>query len=160
MRASEIIALLKLEPLTVEGGFFREIYRSGLTLNDKDRCCGTSIYYFMTARDISAWHKVAADEIWYYHGGSPAAQLLIYPDGNIEKRIIGVDIQAGQIPQSVIPAGAWQAAVLLDKSENAWGLFGAAVFPGFEYTDFTGATVEQMTTDFPHLSKTITDFFL
>ena len=160
MSATEIIDLLKLEPHPGEGGFFREIYRSGLTLDDRDRCCGTSIYYFMTARDVSPWHKVAADEIWYYHGGSPAVQLLIYPDGKMEKRIIGMDIQSGQCPQSVIPAGTWQATVLLDRSEDSWGLFGAAVFPGFEYADFTGATVEQMATDFPHLSDPITGFFL
>jgi hypothetical protein len=161
MRAEEAIKLLKLESLTTEGGFFYEIYRSGLQVETEDgqRCCGTSIYYLMTRRDISAWHKVTADEIWAYHGGSPAVQFLIFPDGSTEKRIIGCDLQNGQLPQSVIPAGTWQAAVLLDSSDDAWGLFGAMVFPGFEYEDFCGATVEEMCEKFPHLKTEISSFF-
>jgi uncharacterized protein len=159
MRAEEIIDLLKLQPLTVEGGFFNETYRSKLLVNDKQRCCGTSIYYLMTCRDISAWHKVTSDEIWAYHGGSPAVQFLIFPDGSMEKRIIGNDFKNGHLPQSVIPAGVWQAAVLLDQADNAWGLFGAAVFPGFEYDDFTGATVEEMVAQFSHLQEDINNFF-
>jgi len=47
----------------------------------------------------------------------------------------------------------------LNKDEDAWGLFGAAVFPGFEYEDFSGATVEQMIKEFPLLKETIVDFF-
>lgn len=159
MNAKEIIDALKLEPLEIEGGFFREIYRSKLKTEKQDRTCGTSIYYLMTAQDISPWHKVTSDEIWYYHGGSPAVQLLIFPDGRMEKRVIGLDLKAGQTPQSLIPADTWQAAVLLDKNEDAWGLFGATVFPGFEYEDFSGASAEQMAGIFPHLQGIIEDFF-
>jgi len=159
MTALETINALGLEPLTIEGGFFKEIYRSKTMTEKQNRTCGTSIYYLMTARDISTWHKVDSDEIWYYHGGSPALQLLIHPDGTMEKRLIGLDLKAGQVPQSLIPANTWQAAILLDKSEESWGLFGATVFPGFEYKDFTGATVEEMIEKFPHLKETLNNFF-
>ena len=159
MRAEEVIELLKLEPLTVEGGFFNEVYRSKQFADDNKRCCGTSIYYLMTSRDISSWHKVTSDEIWAYHSGSPAVQFLIFPDGSMEKRIIGNDLKNGHCPQSVIPAGTWQAAVLLEQGDDAWGLFGAAVFPGFEYGDFTGAAVEEMAKLFPQLAKEINCFF-
>ena len=158
MNVKEIIDVLKLEPLEIEGGFFREIYRSKLKTEKQDRICGTSIYYLMTSRDISPWHKVTSDEIWHYHGGSPAVQLLIHSDGSLEKRVIGLELKAGQEPQSLIPANTWQAAVLLDKNADAWGLFGATVFPGFEYEDFSGATVEQMIEKFPDLREVITDF--
>jgi len=159
MNAKEIIDTLKLEPLEIEGGFFREIYRSKLKAEKPGRMCGTSIYYLMTSHDISRWHKVTGDEIWHYHGGSPAVQLLIHPGGRMEKRVIGLDLKAGQVPQSLIPADTWQAAVLLNKNEDAWGLFGATVFPSFEYEDFSGATVEQMTEKFPSLEKHFVNFF-
>lgn len=159
MTAIEAIEVLELEPLTVEGGFFKEVYRSKLMTENNKRTCGTSIYYLMTRSDISSWHKVTSDEIWYYHGGSSAIQLLIHPDGSMEKRFIGFDLEAGQVPQSLIPANTWQAAVLLNKEEDAWGLFGATVFPGFEYEDFSGASVEQMIKEFPHLKETLVDFF-
>lgn len=159
MTATETINTLGLEPLTIEGGFFKEVYRSKLMSKNNNRTCGTSIYYLMTARDISSWHKVASDEIWYYHGGSPAEQLLIHPDGSLEKRLIGLDFKAGQIPQSLIPANTWQAAVLLNKDEDTWGLFGAAVFPAFEYKDFTSATIDEMIKKFPQLKEIIIAFF-
>jgi predicted cupin superfamily sugar epimerase len=159
MRAKEVIELLGLEPLTVEGGFFKEVYRSGVMAADGQRCSGTSIYYLMTEKDVSAWHKVESDEIWAYHGGIPAVQMLVFPDGKFEKRIIGNDLEKGHVPQSIIPAGTWQAATLIEQSdEELWGLFGAAVFPGFEYGDFTGATVEKVVELFPQLEKEITGF--
>lgn len=161
MLAEDVIKLLKLAPLTAEGGFFREIYRSELLVDagGRQRRCGTAIYYLMTRRDVSAWHKVDSDEIWVYHGGSPAEQFLIFPGGRTEKRIIGGGLENGQLPQSVIPAGTWQAAVLLDRSADAWGLFGALVFPGFEYGDFTGAGVAEMIGKFPPLKTEISSFF-
>jgi len=138
MNRQQVIKALDLEPLTIEGGFFNEIYRSSdtVTLSGRDRCLGTSIYYMLDGASISDWHRVASDEIWYYHAGSAAVQLLLYPDGSWSEVVIGSDLIAGQRPQSIILAGTWQAALLLDRSEGSWGLFGASVFPGFEYDDF------------------------
>ena len=138
MEVSDVITALGLTPLDIEGGFFNELYRSGheIVLNGRTRCLGTSIYYLLDGSSKSDWHRVENDEIWYYHAGSPAVQLVLFPDGSWKEVIIGPDLMAGQLPQSVIPAGTWQAAVLLDSSDKSWGLFGASVFPGFEYADF------------------------
>ena len=135
--ADKIIEKLNLRTLTVEGGFFHEVYRSTVRLADGKHSCGTCIYYLMKANDYSNWHKVSGDEIWLYHTGIPAIQMLLFPDGSWAERIIGPDIIAGQVPQSLIPAGTWQAAALVSRKPADWGLFGAAVFPSFEYADFT-----------------------
>jgi predicted cupin superfamily sugar epimerase len=147
-KAQDIIKALELTPLSVEGGYFNEIYRSPLK-NENGDSFGTSIYYMLTENDISKWHKVSKDEIWYYHAGLPAIQLLLYPDGNWEERIIGPDIAKGHLPQSVIPAGVWQAAVLSGSASGSWGLFGAAVFPGFEYKDFESGEGGSLSLEFP-----------
>jgi uncharacterized protein len=39
---------------------------------------------------------------------------------------------AGDRPQAIVPAGAWQAA----ESLGAWTLVGCTVAPGFEFTGF------------------------
>jgi predicted cupin superfamily sugar epimerase len=149
----EIISRLHLQPLPVEGGYYSETYRSTISLPDNKHCCGTSIYYLLHGNNRSDWHQVASDEIWFYHCGSPAVQLLLFPDGHWEERVIGNDIANGQVPQSVIPAGVWQAATLLDA--GSWGLFGAVVFPGFEYFDFTAGDVTELITQYPSASERI-----
>ncbi len=149
-----IIEKLELEPLTIEGGFFSEIFRSNIKVDSHNRTYGTSIYYLLKANEISKWHKVASDEIWYYHAGISVVQLLIFADGHLEKRVIGGNVVIGEVPQSFIPAGTWQAAMLISNEINDFGLFGAAVFPSFEYSDFTDATMHEIYELFPiHMEK-------
>jgi predicted cupin superfamily sugar epimerase len=146
---AEVRAALNLQPMVVEGGHFNEIYRSSIPSSLPDRCCGTSIYFASTATDVSRWHFVTSDEIWFYHAGSPALQILLFPGGKWERRIIGPDVVRGQVPQSVIPAAVWQAAMLTDRTPDAWGLFGAAVFPGFDYKDYTEKQFSEISVNWP-----------
>jgi predicted cupin superfamily sugar epimerase len=160
-KASTIIDKLQLQPLAVEGGFFHETYRSvrktGIV---PARIMGTSIYYLLKKSDKSDWHQVASDEIWYYHAGAPAIQLLLFQDGSWEERKIGGNVEAGQVPQSVIPAGTWQAAVLDKDSEYDFGLFGAAVFPGFEYDDFIAGNSMELSKQYPEAAKRLKELGL
>ncbi len=158
MKPQDVIEELKLEPLLIEGGFFRETYRSATTLADGDSC-GTCIYYLLQEQQRSDWHKVVKDEIWLYHAGSPAVQLLLFPDGHFEERLIGPPGSGGE-PQSLIPAGVWQAAVLLDKSPDSWGLFGAVVVPAFEYSDFTSGSGAELAAEFPAAAGRISELGL
>ena len=55
-----------------EGGFYRETFRSParLTLPDgRVRSASTAIYYLLPAGAHSAWHRVAADEVWHHYAG-------------------------------------------------------------------------------------------
>ena len=45
---------------------------------------------------------------------------------------LGNDLDAGERPQAVVPAGHWQSA----KSLGAWTLVGCTVAPGFEFAGF------------------------
>lgn len=147
--SEQVIRSLQLEPLMEEGGFFREVYRSTVWSERPGRCCGTSIYYLLRGVELSCWHRLTTDEIWYYHGGSPAIQMLLFADGTWTERVIGAELSLGQVPQSLIPAGTWQAAVLMDRTKNSWGLFGAAVFPGFDYDDFSVADGLKLCSEYP-----------
>ncbi|MDD3119382.1 MAG: cupin domain-containing protein [Victivallales bacterium] len=149
MKIQNVIAALQLTPLPLEGGYFREIYRSHHAAASPGKCCGTCIYYLLDGPGQSAWHRVAADEIWLYHAGTAAIQVLLFPDGHWEERRIGSNLLAGERPQSLIPAGVWQAAVLQSRTPADWGLFGAAVFPGFEYDDFTAGSGKELCRSHP-----------
>ncbi len=136
MSSDDVIRILGLEPLEIEGGHFRETYRCVDPAETPGHSCGTCIYYMIRGDSVSKWHKVASDEIWFFHVGSSAEQFLIFEDGKREKRILGADILKGEIPQSIIPAGTWQFTRLKDQSADSWALFSAMVCPGFEYEDF------------------------
>lgn len=155
MHFQEVKEILGLNNLDQEGGWFNEIYRCKVPSSQQDRCCGTSIYYALAGKQISKFHKVTSDEIWLYHAGTPARQILLYEDGHWEEHIIGPDLKAGQRPQSIIPAGTWQGASLIDQSDESWGLFGATVFPGFEYNDFSVCPASELMNKFPDAKDAI-----
>ncbi len=46
--------------------------------------------------------------------------------------LLGPDLAAGQRPQAVVPANAWQTA----RSLGAWTLVGCTVAPGFDFSAF------------------------
>ncbi|ABL06438.1 conserved hypothetical protein [Mycobacterium ulcerans Agy99] len=64
-----------------EGGWFRETWRSALTLGqsslpaeyDGPRSAGTAILFLLMPNQHSAWHRVTSAELWFFHRGSPLA---------------------------------------------------------------------------------------
>lgn len=158
--AREIAQVLGLQEHR-EGGMFRELYRSVVrTHATKQRRAATSIFYMLRARDVSTWHLVKSDEIWMYHAGSSAVQLLLLPDGTFEERVIGPDVLSGEFPQSLIPAWTWQSTVLTDRSEESWGLFGAVVCPGFEFEDYIEGRTEELVKRYPDAEARIRELGL
>lgn len=127
--AREIIRLLNLAPHP-EGGHYAETYRPP----GAGRPAMTAIYYLLQADEVSAWHRVDADEAWLWHAGGPLALTLSPPDGKGAASItLGPDLRAGQRPQAIIPADHWQAAETL----GAWTLVSCLVAPGFDFSGFT-----------------------
>lgn len=141
MSADELIKKLNLQPHP-EGGYYRETYRaSGLiaqaalpTKYSGDRCTGTCIYYLLTPDTFSAMHDVKSDEIFHFYLGDVVEQLLLYPGGEGEVRLLGHDITGGAVPQALVPQGVWQGARLAPGGQ--WALLGCTVSPGFEFADY------------------------
>jgi uncharacterized protein len=88
LTADEVVRMLNLQPHPIEGGFFRETYRSGGVLpssvlpnHGADRSLGTAIYYLLTPGTVSEMHKLPGDEIFHFYMGDPVVQLQLHPDG-------------------------------------------------------------------------------
>ena len=129
MSAAEIIARLDLKPHP-EGGHFRETFRDTANRRD-DRSASTAIYFLLAHGERSHWHRIDAAEVWHYYAGSPLA-LSIAHDGPVDTIRLGVDLAAGDRPQAIVPAHAWQAA----ESLGDWTLVGCTVAPGFDFSTF------------------------
>ncbi|SRR5712691_11323846 len=129
--AAEVIRLLDLKPHP-EGGHFCETFRDPRTV-EGGRAASTAIYFLLARGERSHWHRVDAAEAWHYHAGA-ALQLEIANDagGRVERVTLGGDLAAGERPQAIVPAHAWQAA----RSLGDWTLVGCTVAPGFEFKGF------------------------
>jgi len=146
-----------------EGGFYKEIYRSEVMIPQKvlgedftgDRNSCTSIYFLLTADNFSAFHRIKQDEIWHYYSGSPLFVHVIDRQGNYIRHEVGIDVNKGQTPQLIVPAGCWFASNI--KEENSYSLVGCTVSPGFDFDDFELAKKEKLMNEFPQHSKIITE---
>lgn len=149
MTADDVIRLLGLQPHPVEGGFFREIYRSRATLSayGGTRAVATTIYYLLKPGHVSELHVLPGDEIFHFYLGSPVEMLQLWPDGGAKVVTLGQDLAAGQVPQLVVPAGVWQGTRLIGS--NGFALLGATMAPGFDYADYRGGTRAELTAQWP-----------
>jgi predicted cupin superfamily sugar epimerase len=127
--AADIIARLELKPHP-EGGHFRETFRDP-RLDANGRSVSTAIYFLLARGECSHWHRIDAVEVWHYYAGS-ALTLQIADDGGHHRVTLGPNLAAGEVPQAVVPAHAWQAA----ESSGDWTLVGCTVAPGFDFTKF------------------------
>ena len=126
--AQRVIECLGLRPHP-EGGRFSETFRDPAP---DARGFSTAIYYLLEAGEVSRWHRVDAAELWHFYAGA-ALEIMQSPDGrSTDRRVLGVDLEGGERPQIVVPAGCWQAA----RSLGAWTLVGCTVAPGFRYEGF------------------------
>lgn len=129
LSAEEAVRLLGLQPHP-EGGFYRETFRAAAP--DGTRAASTAIYYLLRAGDVSAWHRVDADEVWHHYAGGPL-ELTLSVDGRERSSVrLGADLAAGERPQAVVPAGVWQAA----RPLAGWVLVGCTVAPAFDFAGF------------------------
>ncbi|MBW9087089.1 cupin domain-containing protein [Rhizobium wenxiniae] len=126
--AEEIIAVLGMQRHP-EGGWYAETFRDG---DGTNRGASTAIYYLLQAGERSHWHRVRdAAEVWHFYAGDPL--LLKISDGmTVEDIRLGTNLAAGERPQGVVPANAWQSAEPL----GAFTLVGCTVAPGFEFSSF------------------------
>ncbi len=142
--AQEIIRALGLVPHPIEGGFFRETYRSTAVVPSEllpdeyrvrsVRSMGTAIYYMLTRETFSEMHRVPTEEVFHVYLGGPARMLQLFPDGHALEIVLGTDVLAGERPQVVVPAGVWQGTCL--EPGVAFALLGATMAPGFDYADY------------------------
>ena len=140
-----IIEKLRLEPHP-EGGYYRQIYGNDGS-GKKDV---STIYYMLTANDISAFHRLhGVVEIWYYHAGQPLNLYVIDTEGNLTIHNLSPD---GEM-QVVIQPEEWFAAEI--PSKNGFCLVGCAVAPAFTFENFELADKNELLRQYPQYSELI-----
>jgi uncharacterized protein len=121
-----------------EGGYYREVYRSegGIPAEDLGLTSGgirsfaTSIYFLLEHGNPSKFHRIAFDELWFFHAGSPISIHTLSPENGHQTMVLGGDH----------PYQGWVPAHTVFGSEveepGGWALVSCVVAPGFDFKDF------------------------
>ena len=133
-----------------EGGFYAETYRSQTTIGD--RATATSIYFLLRPDDISHFHILDADELWYFHSGTTVRIHMIDGSGNYSSQDLG---QKGDL-SVLIPANTTFAAEVL--SDEGYVLVSCVVTPGFEFSKFHLYQRDELVDKFPSHAELIARF--
>lgn len=154
--AERLVKSLGLAPHP-EGGFYRETWRSPMAVvhtSGQTRASSTAIYFLLPAGTFSAFHRVASDEVWHHYDGDPLdLHLLDERDGEHRIVVLGRDVERGERPQHVVPAGVWQAAV---PRGGRFALCGCTVAPGFDFADFEMPSRDPLVARFPQHAAVVT----
>lgn len=166
MTAEDWILRLGLVPLEIEGGYFRETYRSDERIpatalparydGQGERVFGTAIYYLLTQDTLSTMHRLKSDEVYHFLAGDPIRMLLLDEEGGIRTgRVVRLSNrgEADTRPQVSVPRGTWQGSRL--EPGGSYALMGVTVAPGFEYADFELATREDLLGLYPDHAEEI-----
>ncbi len=135
-----------------EGGYFKETYRSGSTIDTGSnafpggRSYSTAIYFLLQRQDFSAFHRIKSDEIWHFYAGGTLLIHVIDLAGNLSTIRLGRNTDAGDTFQAVVSAGCWFAS---EPAGADYALVGCTVAPGFDFSDFELAEKEKLSADFP-----------
>ncbi|MBU3172561.1 cupin domain-containing protein [Clostridium estertheticum] len=131
---------LNMEPHT-EGGFYKSSFDSSENISsselrtkfDGERILWTSIYFLLRDGEISSFHRLKSDEMWYYHAGSPLSIYMISPNGELITRQLGLNAKNGEVPQFLVPKNYVFGSAM---NSSGYSLVGCMVSPGFDFKDF------------------------
>jgi len=152
LKAKQYIKQLDLKKHP-EGGYFREIYRSGELILPKylpkryksSRNFSTSIYFLLEGKQFSSFHRLQSDELWHFYDGSNVLVYIIDEIGNLSVKRLGKG--KGYQFQLIIEKQNWFAAEV--EFKKSFSLFGCTVSPGFEFEDFELGKRKILIKDFP-----------
>lgn len=145
-----------------EGGYFREIYRSGEFIsidaakNNLKRNVSTSIYFLLEGAQISKFHRLKSDELWHFYDGGSVKVYVIDEKGKLTEIVLGRKTESGEVFQTVIKKNNWFAAEVMNK--RSFSLIGCTVSPGFDFSDFELADREDLLECFPKYKSLILQF--
>ena len=149
-----------------EGGYYKETYRSDLSLEaslmeeglEGERAVSTSIYFLLPSGERSVFHRIKSDELWHFYAGSSLSIHMIAEDGEYFVSSLGLDLDAGEEPQRMVKANTWFGAMVDDP--DSYTLVGCTVVPGFDFRDFEMANSAELLEAYPQHSDIISKLAL
>ena len=133
-----------------EGGWVVEVYTAPFEKNG--RPLAGSIYFLLEQAELSHFHQIDCDEIWYFHEGCGMKITMLTENGK-EELILGNDVANGQHAMILIPKGAIFAAENLDR--ESFTFVSCATTPSFTYEGFRLVNKQEIRENYPEISLDI-----
>ena len=157
----QVIRHLKLTPLTPEGGYYRETYRSDETVAagtlsarySGGRSMWAAIYFLLTPDAFSAMHRLSTDEVYHFYLGDPVELVELSPGASSNVVSIGPNILQGMMLQHVVRRGTWQGLRLAPGGKMA--LLGTTTAPGFDQVDYEHGDKDRLLAEYPEAEDLI-----
>lgn len=158
--AQYYITKLGLEPHP-EGGYYKRTFASEEKTSDQQlsvsfegtRLLYTSIYFLLGSDNISHFHRLKSDELWYYHAGSSLTVHVIDENGDYKEFKLGTNLDQGEVPQVLVPKNSIFGSSVTDQ--DTFSLVGCMVSPGFEFRDFELFTQDELLAKYPQHKEVI-----
>ncbi|MEO9210362.1 MAG: cupin domain-containing protein [Ginsengibacter sp.] len=136
-----------------EGGYYSEVYRSQENISTdfgmRNGC--TSIYFLLPSNEVSKFHQINSDELWFHHEGSPLIIDLLNENGH-------EILQLGTVSDSFLPQQLVKRKTIFGArvlNENDYSLVSCVVSPGFDFADFKLFSREELIELYPNESAII-----
>lgn len=146
-----IVDKLGLVPLEGEGGMYRCTYE-GREKEDGEKEY-SAIYYMLTRETFSHMHRLRDNELYHFYMGDALELLLLYPDGTFEVKYLGTDLQKGQTPQVMVPAGTWQGARVTEAGDYC--LCGTTMTPAYTQEEYEQGECRELCRMYPEAAEMI-----
>ena len=134
-RIAFLVKKLKLIPHP-EGGFYSETYRSKKEISTAsgNRNLSTSIYFLLTSENVSKFHRIKSDELWFFHEGSNLTVHSLSERGHEQHSLGHPSLDTQTYPQYLVPADTIFGSIV--DSPTSYALVSCVVSPGFDFADF------------------------
>jgi len=142
-----------------EGGYYSEEYVSPYKITSEClniefngyRALSSSIYFLIDENNVSNFHRLKSDEIWYYHDGEPLTIAVITKSGDYRSYDLGLDFDKGQRPQILVEAGS----IFGSYTKKGFSLVSCMVSYAFDFEDFELFKRETLLKEYPEHEEII-----
>lgn len=140
-----------------EGGYFKQSFVSpekiSTSTHPAERNLYTSIYFLLRSQDVSHFHRLKSDELWYFHAGHAVTVHILDAEGNYRTEKLGLDLAAGERPQVLVEKGSIFGSTV--EAEGTFSLVGCMVSPGFDFADFELLLQDELLAQYPEQEQII-----
>lgn len=133
-----------------EGGMFSEVYTS--PFNKDNRALAGSIYFLLEGNEISHFHQIDCDELWFYHEGY-GLKITALTEDERHEYLLGRNVENSEKQMVLIKKRTVFAAENIDK--NSFTFISCVTTPKFNYDGFRLIGKNEIREKYPNIADEI-----